>query len=128
MRRTCLILALVPAALLAQNQTGRITGSVVDQTGAVLVNAKVTAADQDTGVAYSGVTSSTGMYVIPFLPPGRYLVGLSLPGFKSYARPGVVVSTGEAVPLDIQLELGTAAESVTVRDAPPVLESGAAQR
>lgn len=90
----------------------------MDPTGAVLGNAKVTAADQDTGVAYSGETSSTGMYVIPFLPSARYRVGSSLPGFKSYARPGVAVTTGEAVPVDIQLEFGAAAKTVTVRDTP----------
>ena len=123
MKHAWLAIGLFAAVLLAQNQTGRITGNVADPTGAVLVEVKVTAADQDTGVTYSGVTSSTGMYLIPFLPPGRYLVSVSFPGFKNYARPGVVISTGEAVPLDISLELGTAAETVTVEDKPPLLES-----
>ena len=59
------------AALLAQGDSGRITGRVVDPSGAVVVGAQIAATEQDTGVAYKAVSSAAGVYALAFLPPGR---------------------------------------------------------
>ncbi len=58
------------------------------------MRAALTATELDTGVAYRASTGATGIYVFPFLPPGRYRVALAHPGFKSYERstPSTTVS------------------------------------
>jgi len=116
-------LLLLPAFLFAQDQTGRITGRVTDPAGAVIAGAEVRAIEQDTGVSYKGVTGGTGVFVLPFLQPGRYRVEATHPGFKKYQRPGIVVGTSETIPLDIQLAIGGVTETVTVSEAAPLLES-----
>ncbi|MGH9719293.1 MAG: carboxypeptidase regulatory-like domain-containing protein [Bryobacteraceae bacterium] len=110
-------------SVFAQSQTGRITGKISDPTGAAIPSAEVIASEQDTGVNTRGVSSATGVYAIPFLPPGRYRVVASHAGFKKYDRPNVAVGTSEVVPLDIQLELGNVAEQVTVEATTQLLES-----
>jgi len=107
----------------SQSQTGRITGKISDPTGAAIPAAEIVATDQDTGVNTRGFSSGTGVYAIPFLPPGRYRVVVTHAGFKKYDRPNVMVGTSEIVPLDIQLELGNVSEQVTVEAATPLLES-----
>jgi hypothetical protein len=80
--------SLLLAAASARTQTGRITGKVTDPTGAAIVDAQVTAIDQDTGVPYKAATSATGVYAVSFLNPG---VEVSHPGFKKYERTNVPV-------------------------------------
>jgi hypothetical protein len=70
------------AAMLAQGDSGRITGRVLDSTGAVVVTAQVTATEQDTGVAYKAVSSATGAYAVAF---ARFLDGW--PASDSPRRP-----------------------------------------
>ena len=122
MRPIAVFLSLA-AVLFAQGDSGRITGRVVDPSGAVVVGAQITATEQDTGVAYKAVSSATGVYAAAFLPPGRYAVTSSLEGFKTYRRAGIEVATGETIPLDIHLELGAASDTVVVQDTLPLLES-----
>jgi hypothetical protein len=79
--------------------------------------------EQDTGINYRAVASDTGVYLVPFLPPGRYILSVSHPGFKRYERAGLALGTSETVSLDIALQLGGTSETVTVRDTVPLLES-----
>src|SRR6478672_912671 len=117
------VLFLWAAAAFAQSQTGRISGKITDPTGAAVPSAEVVATDQDTGVHTKAISSTTGVYAIPFLPPGRYRVEVSHSGFKKYERPNLSLGTSEDVPLDIQLELGNLSEKVTVEATTPLLES-----
>ncbi len=122
MTRLVVLFALA-VSVFAQSQTGRITGNISDPSGAAIPNVEVTATDQDTGVPTKGVSSSTGVYAIPFLPPGRYRIEVSHAGFKKYERPNFVLATSEVLPLDIQLELGNITETVSVEATAPLLES-----
>jgi len=117
------LLPLLVVSLCAQSQTGRITGRITDPAGAAVPAAEVIATERDTGVATKGQSSATGVYTIPFLPPGRYHVEVSHPGFKKFERPNIALGTSEVVPLDIQLELGNLAETITVEATAPLLES-----
>jgi hypothetical protein len=110
-------------ALLAQSQTGRITGRITDPGGAVVPGAEVVATEMDTGVPYKGTSSATGIYAVPFLQPGRYRVEVSHTGFKKYERANLDLGTNEVLTLDIELELGRVTETVTVSEAAPLLES-----
>src|SRR5487761_787020 len=61
---------------------GSIAGTVLDQKGAVVVGANVTALSKSTNVSYSGTTNSTGYFTIQNLPNGLYTVTVQAPGFS----------------------------------------------
>src|SRR5262245_29484666 len=75
----CLLL-LFPAAAFPQAANGRITGTVTDASGAVLPGVAVEVTNTATGVAFSTVSTETGAYSAPNLPPGVYSITASLPG------------------------------------------------
>jgi len=113
---------LVTASAYAQTTNGNIRGTVTDPGGATLV-ATVTARNLDTGLSLSTVTTEAGLYSLPNLPPGRYSVTVEAPNLKKYTREGVTVQTGSTVSLDIQMQLGSISERVTVTSDASQLET-----
>src|SRR5437762_3589983 len=94
----CLLISslLIPiSALMAQSDRGTITGTVVDATGAVVANAAVEARNTETGAAYPVAASGTGNYTIPQLPAGTYELEVTVPGFKKFVRPGLLVQAAK---------------------------------
>src|SRR5436190_21121973 len=81
---------LVSAVLWAQ-ATAQISGTVRDESGAVLPGVEVTVTQSDTGVARNTITNETGTYVLSNLPVGPYRLEASLPGFRTYAQTGIVL-------------------------------------
>src|SRR5262245_20073303 len=110
----------------AQSPTGRITGRVTDATGAAIPRAAVRAIDIRTNVETSAVTTGEGVYEILNLIPGRYRLTANLKGFKSYERGPLEVRVGDALAVDIGLEVGEVAERVTVHGEAPLLEATSA--
>ena len=113
---------LVTASVYAQTTNGNIQGTVTDPNGATLV-ATVTARNMDTGLTLSTASTDAGLYSLPNLPPGRYSVTAEAPNMKKYTREGVTVQTGSTVSLDIQMQLGSISESVTVTSDASQLET-----
>jgi len=125
-RLCALICAGAVVALLAQNPYGRITGRVTDSTGAVVVGATVRVIQLETNVVTATVTSSTGVYDLQNLLPGRYRIIVEMAGFRRHERGPIEVRVGDVVALDITLELGALEETVTVTAEAPLLESATA--
>ncbi|HET6961634.1 MAG TPA: carboxypeptidase-like regulatory domain-containing protein, partial [Terriglobia bacterium] len=71
-----------PSVLISQTVTATLTGNVSDQSGAVVPKAKVVATHQGTKIDYSAESNDSGIYTIPFLPIGEYVVTAELSGFK----------------------------------------------
>src|SRR5262249_20283113 len=71
--------------------TAQVSGTVRDQSGAVLPGAEVTATQTATGVARSAVTNETGFYVLPNLALGPYRLEATLPGFRTFVQAGIVL-------------------------------------
>src|SRR5262252_7590478 len=71
--------------------TAQISGSVRDQSGAVLPGVEVTATQTDTGIARSTVTNETGTYVLANLPLGPYKLEAALSGFRTFVQTGIVL-------------------------------------
>jgi len=116
---------LVTAAVLglsAQDPRGSIGGTVTDPTGAPVANARVTAVNTLTNVSFQGLTTSEGIYNIPYLPQGVYNVSAEMAGFKRAVRQGVELRISERLTLDFALELGAMQETVSVTAEPPLLE------
>jgi Carboxypeptidase regulatory-like domain len=80
-----LLCAFVSVDVWAQ-ATAQISGSVRDQSGAVLPGVEVTATQTDTGIARSTVTNETGTYVLANLPLGPYKLEAALSGFRTLSR------------------------------------------
>src|SRR5213592_4949367 len=72
------------ATMIWAQATAQISGSVKDQTGAVLPGVEVTATQTATGTKRSAVTDETGSYILQNLPIGPYTIEASLPGFRLY--------------------------------------------
>lgn len=114
------------ASLLAQDPRGRILGRVTDSSGAVVPGVEVKAVNTATNVAVSGATNDQGNYEILYLIPGVYQVSAELQGFKKYIRDGIEVRVNDRITLDVNLEPGAIAETVTVTGQTPLLEASTA--
>jgi len=117
---------LLTTALLAQNPYGRITGRVVDSSGAVIPNAMVRVENIGTNVQTDILSDSQGNYDARNLIPGQYHVIVEKPGFKRYRRGPIEVRVGDVLTVDVSLEIGDGTESVTVTAETPLLEAASA--
>jgi hypothetical protein len=108
---------------LAQTDRATITGTIADQSGAVVANAPIEARNRATGQVTQAATTATGNYTISQLPPGDYDLVVKVQGFKTYQRANLVLSPTQVLRIDVNLEVGTAAESVTVTAETPLLKT-----
>jgi len=112
-----LILVVVPmvfSAAFGQSTGGRILGRVTDQTGHFIEGAKITLADEATGVNRNAVSNSSGDYVFVEVAPGTYRVEFEQPGFKKNVQRNVLVEVSQVVTLNSILEVGAQREIVVV--------------
>jgi Carboxypeptidase regulatory-like domain/TonB-dependent Receptor Plug Domain len=99
----------------AQNISSLLSGTVHDPSGAVVPAAEVKLVAESTGFVRATNTNSSGFFVFPDLAASVFSLTISAPGFKNHAQNGIEISTGEQRSLGIvRLELGTAADTVTV--------------
>ena len=106
---------LCTATLHGQTETGQITGTVLDQSGAVIANAAITAVEPATKVTRTLKTGAAGLYVFPNLLPGRYEVSATANGFQT-TKQTVTVTVGAQVGLDFHLQVGTQTQIVEVQE------------
>jgi outer membrane receptor protein involved in Fe transport len=99
---------------IAQVDTAQINGTVRDQNGAVVPNAKIELRNLNTGFLRKTVTNSTGTYVITQIPPGTYSITAGAAGFASQMRSGVALSISQNTSFDFALKPGAITEMVTV--------------
>src|SRR5579863_5729569 len=97
-----------------QGVNGTITGTVTDPTGLVISGAAVDAANVETGALYTAASTNAGNYAIANLPVGTYTVTAKAPGFKTYSHTNLAITAGQILKEDVALQVGSAAESVTV--------------
>jgi len=108
------IVLLFADVLLSQTSQGRILGTVSDQTGAVIVGAKVTITNAATNVSRQLVTTSVGEYVAPNLDPGPYRVAAEAQGFKKAVSTQFVLEVSRDVRIDLKLQPGAVTETTEV--------------
>lgn len=110
-----LVVSAVSCGVVWAQATSQITGSVKDQTGAVLPGADITATQTDTGVARSSVSDETGSFVLPSLPLGPYRLEVSLPGFRTFVQTGITLQVNTNPVINAILEVGQVSEQVEVQ-------------
>lgn len=107
----------------AQSDRGVLAGTVLDQTGAVVSAATVTATGTDTGTVYKTITSALGAYSIPNMSLGSYNVSVTAQGFKTVTETGVLIQVNTTTSLDVTLQPGTVTETLTVVGDLPTLQT-----
>lgn len=108
---------------IAQSPQATVSGIVTDTQGALIVDAQVVATNAATQVKFEARTNESGFYSLRGLPIGSYSLTVEHPGFRKYARSGLVLTTGQALELAIQLEVGAVTETVNVNAAASTLET-----
>lgn len=107
-------LCLLPSAAGAQNILGRLAGTALDSSGAVLPGATVVLTNVQTNQSQETVTSDLGAFLFPQVPAGTYKVVIELQGFKTATYTDVIVNVGQEYSLTARLEIGELAETVEV--------------
>lgn len=128
MRKIVPILSLIllfVGSLFAQSQstTGNIEGRVVDQNGAVVTNATVSATNQDTGFGKTVTSDSDGNYIFVLLPPGKYKVEANAQGFSKTTYENVIVTVGSKRTLEVSLSVSGQTNVVDVQAGGDIIET-----
>jgi hypothetical protein len=114
--------SLYTGMLFAQADRATITGHVSDSTGALLSGVDVVVKDPNTGATFTSLTNAAGVYSVTGLPIGDYNVQMSHKGFKDLKSSVHLVAT-QVQALDVNMEIGSSNEVVSVNAAPQLLES-----
>lgn len=117
-----LLALLCAASAIAQNATGSIRGTVTDEQRATIPAASVVITNKDTGAARRLQTNQDGAYAAESLLPGTYEIKVEARGFRSQLQ-RAVAQTGGATTADFTLQVGTAAETVTVTGEAPLINT-----
>ncbi len=121
-----LLLGLIAAGgTSAYAQNAQIVGTIKDSSGGVLPGVTVTARNQERGLLRTDVTTATGDYRLPALPPGTYVVTADLAGFSKETRPDVVLVIEQTATISFTLKPASISETVTVTGESPILDTTA---
>jgi hypothetical protein len=119
----CVTLLSIAAPTFAQEFRGRINGTVTDNTGAVLPGVTVTASSPALIQPQVQVTGADGGYRFLALPPGVYAIDFELTGFNQVKRQDIRVVINQTLTVDMQLQVATLQETVTVTGASPIVDT-----
>ncbi|HXG89148.1 MAG TPA: carboxypeptidase regulatory-like domain-containing protein [Vicinamibacterales bacterium] len=107
----------------AQTTSGTILGEIRDSTGGALPGVTVVAVNQANGAKREVVTDELGSYRFSAMPPGQYTVTATLGGFREVTRADVRLPINSQVAVPISMELAGLAESVTVTEVAPLVDT-----
>src|SRR5436190_84540 len=112
--RCLALLFLFSSAVFSQSNTGRISGSVTDASGAAVPKAAVTITNEATGLKWKATTDPSGFYLVTNLPVGTYDVAVEAQGFRRVDRKGYDLPDDGRLTADFSLEIGTITQSIEV--------------
>jgi len=115
---------LLTASLAAQQlDTGVITGTVSDSTGAVIPNASIKATHLATGQVTRTASNGEGLFRTPPLRIGAYKLDISAQGLKDVTRTGITLNVADVRSIDLVLEVGQVSERIEIADTTPLLQT-----
>lgn len=124
----CLMLSLVSApGLKSQVSGGTIRGNVADTSGAVIPNAQVVIENEATHVRNVVTTNASGIYVMPDLQPGTYVITVSANGFSTVEQSGANLTVGAVLVINSALPVGSRTDKVTVSSTVDTIELGTSE-
>jgi outer membrane receptor protein involved in Fe transport len=112
--------------LIGQQITGSVTGTVTDPAGAAISGASVQLTNRGTAAVQTLTSDNEGNFRFLLLPPGTYSLHVSMSGFKSVEREGLIVEVDRSLAVPIALPIGQVNETVEVTGASPLLEPNSA--
>jgi len=115
-----LLLELLVQPVFPQASTGTISGTVTDQTGAVVIAAPVVLTNIAADTVVRGSTNETGFYLFPGLIPGNYRLDIEVPGMQKYEAT-VTLNVQTSTVVNVALKVGTAATTISVNDVTSLL-------
>ncbi len=107
----------------AQVDTGSITGTITDPSGAVLSGAKVTLTNEGTAISLTATSAADGVYSFSPVRIGSYKIEAAYKGFKTEVSAHIVVDVSARVLANFQLQPGAVSETVEVNTTAPVLQA-----
>ncbi len=118
-----LALLLGSVSMFGQANTGAIVGTARDASGAVLPGVSVTIRNEGTNIGRTVLTTASGDYSAPLLPPGGYEVSADLAGFNKPVFRHIQVQVNQTVRLDFAMALAAVQQEVTVSAAAPLIQT-----
>lgn len=109
--------------LFSQGSSGRILGTVTDSNGGAISGATVTVLDVARGTTRTLVTDDTGAYSAPNLLTGQYKIRAEFKGFKTTERQNVVLEVAQELRVDLALQPGEQAQTITVTEDMPLINT-----
>ncbi|MBO0721157.1 MAG: TonB-dependent receptor [Blastocatellia bacterium] len=107
----------------AQTYTATLTGTVTDPNGGAVANVKVMAVHQGTKLEHTAQTSDSGVYTLPFLPIGDYVVTVEATGFRKLVSNPITLEVNQIARVDLKLVIGDLTQEVMVSDVAPILQT-----
>lgn len=107
----------------AQSNYGALRGTIKDPQGTVIAGATVSLTSEAKKISRTTITNDTGEYVFNAVSPGSYTVEIAATNFKKLTQTGIVVDSGNTIPVDATLQVGAASEMVEVTATEPVVDS-----
>src|SRR5437870_13105145 len=117
---SCLLL--LAAAVYGQVVGATLSGTVTDQSGALMPGDQVSIKNTATGVSRGIRTDEAGFYTVPNLLPGVYEVTASAAGFRTTVQSGITLTVGAQQALDIKMQVGQTSETVEITAEAPTVE------
>jgi len=111
----------------SQGNQGTLEGTVVDQSGAGVPDAKLTVTNNATGIKFRTSSDSSGLFTIPVLPVGTYTVEVEHAGFGKLTQKNLTLTVGAQLSLSLTLTLAGQVAAVTVTGETPILEATRSQ-
>ena len=113
------VVVCLAGALSANAQSARVSGQVLDSRHGAIKGAEVTIRNAGTEAAFRTLTTDSGSFMLPPVPPGTYEVSAASPGFASERLTGLSLDVGESKVIELALEPASVHEVVQVVDTPP---------
>ena len=118
-----IVLLLSASIALGQADQGAVTGTIQDPSGASVPNAQVTLTSVGTGLVLTTQTDASGVYTFSPVKIGDYKISATAPGFETTTQENVHLDVQQRLEANLHLKTGAASETVTVTDAPPLLQA-----
>ena len=116
---TLVLLGLLLVPVLSHGQGfGSLVGTVTDNSGSVIVSAKVTATQVGTNLARNVTTDSNGYYVIPTLRPAQYNLSVAAAGFHTFSQKDITLLADQTLSVNVEMKVGATSETVEVTAQP----------
>src|SRR5881397_999703 len=117
---------LIAGVLVFGQAVSQISGTVKDDSGAVVPGVEITATQTETGAKRTAMTDETGSYILPNLPLGPYRLETSKEGFRSYVQTGIELQVGSNPVIPVVLGVGQVSESIQVEASTTSVETRSA--